>query len=329
MDGGGRFGGSLIPNGPQGPGGFDPASGGSLAAAADRLRAALPQGLVPRGLRPRRASVAVPWERRIPKRAGTVLVFAFFGTVAWTGLVAGGHYDAFVEREGRPLDAFARIAGFGLERVTIAGLQQLREDEILRDGGLDARKSLAFLSVAEVRDRLAAMPLVGAVSVRKIYPHELLVTITEREPSALWQKDGEVFVISADGTVIDRMRDGRFASLPLVVGEGANTRTREYLALVEAAGPLKGRIRAGTLVSGRRWTLKLDGVDVRLPETGAAEAMARLVRLEDEAKVLEKDIIAVDLRMPDRLVVRLTEEAAAARAEVIKKQRPRGKGIET
>ena len=176
------------------------------------------------------------------------------------------------------------------------------------------------------------MPLVGAVSVRKIYPNELIVTLTEREPSALWQKDGEIFVIAADGTVIDRMRDGRFAGLPLVVGEGANKRTREYLALVDAAGPLKGRIRAGTLVSGRRWTLKVDGVDVRLPETGATEAMARLVRfvdLERRSRLLEKDIIAVDLRMPDRLVVRLTEEAAAVRLEAVKKQRPRGKGIET
>ena len=329
MVGGGRFGGSLIPHGPRGQGGFDPASGGALRVASERLRAVLPARLVPRGLRSRRPSAAVSWGRRLPRHAGTVLTLAFLGTVTMTGLIAGGHYDAFVEREGRPLDVIARIAGFGLERVTIAGLQQLREDEILHDGALDARKSLAFLSVAEVRDRLAAVPLVGSVSVRKIYPHELLVTITEREPSALWQKDGEIFVISADGTVIDRMRDGRFAGLPLVVGEGANLRTREYLALVEAAGPLKGRIRAGTLVSGRRWTLKIDGVDVRLPETGAPEAMARLVRYEDGAKLLEKDIIAVDLRMPDRLVVRLTEEAAAVRLEAVKKQRPRGKGIET
>ena len=223
----------------------------------------------------------------------------------------------------------ARLAGFGLERVTITGLQQLREDEILRDGGLDARASLAFLPVAQVRDRLAAVPLIGSVSVRKIYPRELLVTVVERQPSALWQTNGEIFVIAADGTVIDRMRDERFAGLPLVVGETANAHTRDYLALLDAAGPLRGRIRAGTLVSGRRWTLKLDGIDVRLPETGAREAVARLVALEDTSRLLEKDIIAVDLRMPDRLVVRLTEEAAGARLELVRKQRTRGKGIET
>ena len=104
-----------------------------------------------------------------------------------------------------------------------------------------------------------------------------------------------------------------------MVGAGANERLQEYLGLIEAAGPLGARIRAGTYVSGRRWTLKLDGVDIRLPESEPAAALARLVRLERENRILEKDIIAVDLRMADRVVVRLTEEAAAARAESRKK----------
>jgi cell division protein FtsQ len=157
-----------------------------------------------------------------------------------------------------------------------------------------------------------------------------VVTLVERQPHALWQLNGELSIIAADGTVIDAMRDGRFANLPLVVGEGANARTQEYLGLLESAGPLKARIRAGTLVSGRRWTLKIDnGVDVRLPELGVSEAIARLITLEREQNLLGKDVIAIDLRMPDRIVVRLTEEAAAARAESQKKKPTRGKGVET
>jgi hypothetical protein len=82
--------------------------------------------------------------------------------------------------------------------------------------------------------------------------------------------------VAVDGTAIDLMQDDRFVDLPLVVGERANERTKDYLALIEAAGPIRSRIRAGTLVSGRRWTLKMDnGLDVRLPEIGAAEALAR------------------------------------------------------
>jgi cell division protein FtsQ len=202
--------------------------------------------------------------------------------------------------------------------------------EVLAAAGITPKSSLAFLSVGEVRERLEKVPLIKSASVRKLYPDELVVTLVEREPHALWQLDGELFVIAADGTVIDAMQDARFASLPLVVGGEANLRTKDYLALLDAAGPLKERIRAGSLVAGRRWTLKMDnGVDVRLPELGARDALARLEKLEREQGVLQKDVIAIDLRMADRVVVRLTEEAMAARLDGLKKKPLRGKGVET
>ncbi|PIK71974.1 cell division protein FtsQ/DivIB [Methylobacterium frigidaeris] len=329
MDGGGRFPEPLTAAGyagaeagmPAPPPGTAPARGGP--SRDSRLARVLP-----RFLRPRRASVAVPIERRMPRHLGMGLAFGFFGLVAAAGFVSGGGYAEVSARYGTPFDMAARALGFGLDKVTISGLVQLHSAEILKAAGIDQRNSLPLLSVVDVRDRLSTVPLIGAVSVRKIYPRELLITLTEREPSALWQRNGEIAVIAADGTVIDQMRDGRFANLPLVVGDEANLRTKEYLALLEAAGPLKDRIRAGTLVSGRRWTLKLDGIDVRLPEAGAREAVARLVKLEAESSVLEKDIIAVDLRLPDRVVVRLTEEGAAARLEAQKKQK-KPKGTET
>jgi len=93
---------------------------------------------------------------------------------------------------------------------------------------------------------------------------------------------------------------------------------------------LRARVVAGTLASGRRWTLKIDnGVDVRLPEIGAADAVARLAKLDREQKILDKDVIAIDLRISDRVVVRLTEEAMAARLDALKKKPARGKGVET
>ena len=281
-------------------------------------------------LRRRRGSVAVPLERRLPRFLGTGLTLAFLGGTVGIGLSLGGHVDQLREQHGEFHHLLARAVGLGLDRVTISGIAQLRESEVLEAAGISPRVSLAFLAVGEVRERLEAVPLVKSAAVRKLYPNELVVTLVERVPHALWQHDGELFVIAADGAVIDRMRDGRFADLPLVVGETANTRTREYLALLEAAGPLKERILAGTLVAGRRWTLKTDGgIDVRLPETGAKDALARLIRLDKEHRILAKDVIAVDLRFPDRVVVRLTEEAMAGRLDGLKKRPMRGKGVDT
>ncbi|HEX2552774.1 MAG TPA: cell division protein FtsQ/DivIB [Microvirga sp.] len=330
MDGGGRFAQPLTA-------GF-PARAAARATTIDAFFPSFPSpsALLMRGLplrwprAKRRRSVAVPIESRVPRFLGTGLTLGFFGVVTLAGLASGGHFSALEAQYGAPHHALARMAGLGLDHVKVAGLSQLRASEVLAAAGIDGRTSLAFLSVGEVRERLERIPLVKSAAVRKLYPNELVVTLTERTPHAIWQRDGELLVVAEDGTPLDLVEDGRFNALPFVVGEEANRRTREYAALLEAAGPLKGRIRAGTLVSGRRWTLKMDnGLDVRLPELGAADALARLVKLEREQHILDKDVLAVDLRMPDRVVVRLSEEAASARADAQKKKPTRGKGVDT
>ena len=117
------------------------------------------------------------------------------------------------------------------------------------------------------RESLMALPLVANAKVRKFYPNRLLIEVSERQPAAIWQNGGKLSIVSADGKVIDDMRDQRFAGLPFVVGDGANRRAGEFAALLEAAGDLRSRIRAGTLVSERRWTLKMtNNVDAKLPE---------------------------------------------------------------
>jgi len=278
----------------------------------------------------RRRSSGLSIEQRVPRFLGTYLALGFFTGVVTLGLWQGGHLDSFIHENGQPHHALARAVGLGLEQITISGISQIRENEVLAAAGINSKLSLAFLDVNDLRERLERVPLIKSASVRKLYPNELVIGLTERDPYALWQNNGELFIIAADGTVIDLMQDERFVDLPFVVGENANVRSKDYLALLDAAGPLKSRIRAGTLVAGRRWTLKMDnGMDVRLPELGAAQAMARLVKLEAEQKILEKDVLAIDLRMADRVVVRLSEEAATARAETFKKKPMRGKGIDT
>lgn len=278
----------------------------------------------------RRRSAGAPLEKRIPRYLGTWLALGFFSGVVTLGLWQGGHLDTFIREHGQPHHALARALGLGLESITISGISQMREIEVLAAAGLDSKLALVFLDVNELRERLERVPMIESATVRKLYPNELVITLSERQPYAIWQNNGELFVIAADGTVIDLMQDERYADLPFIVGERANVRSKEYFALLDAAGPLKDRIRAGTLVAGRRWTLKMDnGMDVRLPEKGAADALARLVKLENEQKILEKDVLAIDLRMADRVVVRLTEEAALARAESLKKKPMRGKGVDT
>lgn len=253
------------------------------------------------------------------------MTLCLFGAVFAYGAAKGGGYESFVAQHGEVHDLVARGLGFGLDVVTISGQRELSAAEVLAVAGVSERNSLPFIDVREVRERIKAAPLVSEASVRKLYPDRLVVEIKERDAHALWQKEGEIFVISADGTPIDSIHDDRFVNLPFVVGEGANERVAEFQKILEAAGDLKPKIRAGVLVTHRRWNIKLTtGVDVKLPEIGAEAAIASLARLAKDQKIIDKDLISIDMRVPGRLVARLTEEAAAARAEAKKPSTRRG-----
>jgi cell division protein FtsQ len=260
---------------------------------------------------------------------GMLLVGAFMGAIGVYGSIAGGHLETFRMRHGELHDMVARMLGYGLDTVTINGgsldgLNTMTDAEILKAAGITGREAVPFLDVEEIRARLEALPLVKAASVRKFYPHTLQIEIKEREPFAIWQNQGELAVIAGDGTAIFRQISDKFAHLPFVVGEGANKRVQEYAQILEQAGPLRGRIKAAILVSERRWTLKFDnGLDVRLPENNWGDALTRLIAYVHDQRLLDRDILAVDMRLPDRITLRLTEEAASAMQELRKKA---GKG---
>ncbi|MBL8587104.1 MAG: FtsQ-type POTRA domain-containing protein, partial [Methylobacteriaceae bacterium] len=232
------------------------------------------------------------------------------------GFLIGGGYETMSRERGGLRDMAGRLLGFELEAVTISGQKELAEIEILEAAGVSSRNAVPFIDAAELRRRLRALPLVRDAEVSKLYPDRLVITVNEREPYALWQREGQVMVVARDGTVIDELRDERFLDLPFVAGEGANGKVEAYAALLAAAAELRVPVKAGILVSGRRWTLRTqNNIDIKLPELKAAEALARLAQLDREHRILQKDILSIDLRIDGRVTARLSEDAYAARLE--------------
>ncbi len=252
---------------------------------------------------------------------GLLLALGFLGGVFGYGAHLGGQTERFIEANGQPKDLLARMIGFRMDVITISGQRELGSNEILALSGINERNSLLFVDIVAMRERLLSAPLIKDAKVRKLYPDRLVIEVTEREPFALWQKEGQVFIVSADGKPIDTLRDERFVNLPFVVGEGANERVAEFQKILEAAGELRSKIRAGVLVTNRRWNVKLStGVDVKLPEKAPELAIAALAKLARDQKIVDKDLISIDMRVPGRLVARLSEEAAAVRAEALAKK---------
>jgi len=257
------------------------------------------------------------WPRGIGT-AGTVAVI--LASLAY-GAVKGDHIPTVVEGFKDARDAAANAAGFRIVSVALAGQHHISREEVLAAAGVTETTSLLFLDVEQTRERLKSNPWIADATVLKLYPGELQIGIREREAFALWQKDGRVSVIADDGTVLEPYVAPRLIELPLVVGRGAETRAKEFLAMLDRHPDLRASVRATVLVGERRWNLRLkNGVDVRLPETDIAPALERLVALDKEKNLTTRDIVAIDLRLPDRVTVRLSEAAAQARIEAAKEK---------
>jgi cell division protein FtsQ len=287
------------------------------SAAPRRRPAAASRGLIARTVR----RITLPLARvRVPRFAGVAACLVFLiGAVAY-GVVKGGHVPAIATAIKDTADATANAFGMRIASVSLSGQRQVSREEIFAAAGVTENSSLLFLDVAAAREKLEAIPWIAEATVRKLYPDRLQITVTEREAFALWQRQGKVHVIAADGTVLSAKLEPRLALLPFVVGQGAATRARDFLAVLDKHPAIRDQVRAAILVAERRWNLRLkNGLDVRLPEREVERALETLARLDREKSLLSRDIVAVDLRLPDRITVRLSDAVAQAREDAAKK----------
>jgi cell division protein FtsQ len=324
MDGAGRLARSLRSLGPQAD--LKAAAIGAVVLLRERLgrRARVSARPVIDRAPPNRLILLI--ENYLPNRAGVALTVLMLLGSAALGIVKGGHVDELVAALSDTRNALANSAGFRITTVAINGRKQLSQDEVLAVGGVNGRSSLLFLDATTVRDKLKANPWIADATILKLYPGRLQIDIVERSAFALWQQDGRLSVIADDGAVLEPYMSRRFISLPLVVGKGAETRARDFLALLDRYPQVRSQTKAAIFVGERRWNLRLkDGLDIRLPENDIGNALATLSKLDKEDRLFSRDIVVVDMRLPDRFTVQLSEDAGKARDELFKDKKTKKK----
>jgi len=275
----------------------------------------------------RRARRLVARLAQIPQGAGVAGSLLLIGATLSYGAIAGGHVAAVTDWLKGARDNAANALGFRIAAVSVSGGSQVTREQALALAGVTGRSSLLFFDAETARAQLLANPWIADAAVLKLYPDRLLITITERRAFALWQRNGQVNVIADDGTVLQPFVEDRYRGLPLVVGNGAERRARDFIGVVDRFPEIRSALSASVLVAERRWNLRLtNGMDVRLPETDLQAALDRLVKLDHDKKLLSRDITSIDLRLPDRVTVRLSDAATQARDDALKANAKKKKG---
>ncbi len=233
-----------------------------------------------------------------------------------TGLAIFAFVSGAAERNWHSLrgDAAALSAetGLSVERVLVSGRNRTDRQSLVDALDIDLGEPILTLDIETLRARIDALAWVRSVTIKKRLPDTLVVSLVERRPLTLWQNDGNVSVVDADGNVIDGAKPSDFAELLLVVGPDAPGHAAELLSVMEVTPHLQRRVAAAIRIGERRWNLRLeDGIDIQLPEQDLHGAWVALADLDRSEQLLARDVQAVDLRFPDRLVLRLTPDARA------------------
>ena len=298
-----------------------------------RGRLAKPLNDVRARVRRRTADLMIGWQRslrrwlkpvidlRLPRGLGGAVTAAFLLASAGYGVVCGDLGPVIAEELRDLRDATANAFGLRITSISLAGQDHVTQNEIFHSAGVTARSSLLFLNAAAARSQLKSNPWIEEATVAKYFPGRLHIEITERKAFALWQKDRKISVIAEDGIVLEPYLTSQFSSLPLVVGVGAERKAWELLALLDKYPALRAQVYASVLIADRRWNLKLkNGIEVKLPESEIERALDTLVDLDRDKKLLSRDIVAIDLRLPDRVTVKLSEEVWQTREDAQREQ---------
>jgi cell division protein FtsQ len=166
----------------------------------------------------------------------------------------------------------------------------------------------ALVNAAAIRNRLMGFGWIKDARVSHRLPDTLVIDIVERTPAALWQNEGQLALIDSEGVVLDRVPVDKMPDLPLLIGPGANGQEEQLGRLMAAVPTLKPQLASATWVGGRRWDLNFQsGETVALPEgeDAAKAALVKFTRLDKESGLLGRGIVRFDLRVPDKMIVRL------------------------
>ena len=265
---------------------------------------------------PKRPSALRLWLRRKRPllrpalRIGSVLVLLGVAGAGIMSLDPAGRLAALTERATGTLGA--RFGGMTVTDIVVEGARNtppamLRDALAVRTGD----PVLSFVPEA-ARARLRDLAWIEDAHVERRLNGTVLVRVRERAPFAIWQNGGRFVIVDRDGRTVASDRLDAFGPLPLIVGPGAERHAAALYDVLREAPDVMARTQALVRVGDRRWNLRLhSGTDVMLPEGHEAAAINRLRDLQSRQALLDRPLQAVDMRLPDRLVLRPNPPPAA------------------
>ncbi|MCC9620248.1 FtsQ-type POTRA domain-containing protein [Thalassospira sp. MA62] len=212
--------------------------------------------------------------------------------------------------------------GMTVKNIEVTGRRKTDPNALLAAIGQKPGTPIITFDVTAARERIEELSWIRSATVERQLPNTLIVSVVERQPLALWQTaDRGHVLIDGDGAQLQNYELGDYLDLPVLVGDDAPEHAAEMLKTIQSIPDLYEKVTGAQRIGHRRWNVQLaNGTYIRLPEQNMDQAWQRLEALEHDHGLLERDVLIVDLRLPDRTFVRLTPGAAEQRRNPPKKE---------
>ena len=202
-------------------------------------------------------------------------------------------------------------AGFAVRNIEVHGRAKMDRDAVINIAMDQQSRAMPLVDLEATRQRLKELGWVADARVSRRLPDTLVIQVVERRPTAIWQFQQRLSLIDQNGQVITDVDVANMPDLPLVIGAGANERVNDLSRLIEHAPTLKPMLAAASWVGQRRWDLQFQSGEIlALPEgqASAAEALKDFARRDTEFRLLGQGFVRFDMRVPGRMVVRVSRE---------------------
>lgn len=232
--------------------------------------------------------------RRIPSLAWSLLKVLVW-VAAPVALLAWIFLSPYFSVQQIDVEAGGRVSpGWALET-----LEPFRGEHILT------------VSLPAIRERLAGHPWIDVVELRKQLPHRLVITVAERQPVALWQREGDLFYVDRSGRAIAPCPPEEQGRLPVLTGghEGSIA-AEDALRVLEELRTLRPRwaegVRSVAVLGERDFRIEMEERpwDLWVRSGRVETGLRRLAAQWPRVRELKPPATGIDLRFERRIVIR-------------------------
>lgn len=166
--------------------------------------------------------------------------------------------------------------------------------------------NLLTLSPERINKKLENLPWVRKSILQKKFPHELVIKLQERIPRAKWQSDNKLFIIDAEGNILQETNLTEWSNLIIFAGKDAPTHADLLLNDLSHFPELLNKVVSASWISNRRWNIYLgNGIEIKLPEKDASKHLALIEKLDQTKNLFNRNIETIDLRQPNKIILRI------------------------